>query len=279
VKDAIVVGCGIIGATISAALRLKGLDVLTIDDSRPLSGTRPSGGHLKPSWFGGMKRGDYEPAMELLSDVWGLIQEEFQVQTVLGTFSLPTLVYRVDTDKVLAAPRTVGRVVSIQLKAQYPLVELDNGDEWTSRYLVVATGAWVTEFCPRVKVTPRQGVSFRFRGELPKPFIKPWAPYKQVVAHQQTDKEIWIGDGSAILPTNWDDDRTQKCLRRCEKALGDIQATQVSKSHGLRPYCEVRNAPCLFLQLAPRVWCVTGAGKLGTIAAGWAARKLLQEIV
>src|SRR6266403_1777366 len=77
VRDVIVVGAGIIGATVSKALADQGRDVLTLDDGRPLSGTGPSGGHLKSSWFGGMEKEEWEPAMELLNETWGLIEEEF----------------------------------------------------------------------------------------------------------------------------------------------------------------------------------------------------------
>jgi glycine/D-amino acid oxidase-like deaminating enzyme len=83
-KDVIVVGAGIVGATVAKAFQAAGQDVLLIDSREPMAGTRPSGGHLKPSWLGGMKKAEYEPAMKLLDDIWGLEEAEFTIRPSLG---------------------------------------------------------------------------------------------------------------------------------------------------------------------------------------------------
>lgn len=277
-RDAIVVGCGIVGATVSLALRKQGLDVLTIDDQRPMAGTVPSGGHLKPSWFSGMKKTEYEPAIELLDDVWGLIEEPFRMRPT----GIETTVYRVDTEEVLATPRTVAKVSQIHHPANFPVVEFGGVSE-RARLLVVAAGVWCEELLGEEFGLPpiqrKRGVSFRFGGQLEHPFIKPWAPYKQVVAHQQGDDEIWVGDGSAILEQNWTDKRTRQCLGRCRSAISAGRAEPLRTLTGLRPYCKTGNDPCLLKRIGKRTWVVTGAGKSGTIGAGWAARRIVDAIV
>lgn len=273
VKDVIVVGAGIIGATIAKAFSDRGLDVVLLDDAREMSGTAPSGGHLKPSWFGDLKKKDYEPAMKLLDETWGLLEEQFSVRAVGVTWAYTT-VYRVDTDAVVSYPKETATVVSLREKENLPVVRLEDGREIQGRLLVVATGVWAQQLVPGMQITAKRGVSFRLPGQLKKgPFIKPWAPFKQVVAHQQSDSEIWVGDGSAIIAENWTDGRTQACLDRCQRAVGRIVAP-IRTLTGYRPYAK-SEGPCLLQKIGPSAWVATGAGKSGTIAAGWAAFRLL----
>lgn len=272
--DAIVVGGGIVGATISAALRLNGVSVTTLDDARALAGTPPSGGHLKPSWFGGMKKTEYEPAMELLDKVWGLKEEEFRIQPL----KVPCTVYRVDTDLVVAAPKTVARVVKVLEPTGKPTIKTKDGTEYRPRILVIATGVWANELVPEIRPVAKQGVSFRLRGVLKYPLIRPWAPYKQVVAHQQGPNEVWAGDGSALLAANWTDQRTAQCLDRCLRYTGLTNGEGTRTMTGLRPYLQTGTDPCLLKRLGTNTWVVTGAGKSGTIAAGWAAKEILRAL-
>lgn len=272
-RDIIIVGSGIIGATVSAVLRKQGMDVLTLDDRRLLAGTTPSGGHLKPSWFGGMKKTDYEPAMELLDSTWELLAEEFK----LWPTWVKTTVYRVNTDKVLLAPYTFATVQKIEHLDNYPVVRYLGGEE-RCRLLLVAAGAWCNQLLPQFNITAKRGVSYRFRKTLEEPFIKPWAPYKQIVAHQQSAEEVWVGDGTAILDKNWTDLIARKCLGRCRSALGLGRDLPLRTLEGLRPYTTNNGDPCLFTSVGPRAWIATGAGKMGTIAAGWVARRLLRMV-
>lgn len=275
--DVIVIGAGILGATIYTVMSNQGRRGLLLDDERPLSGTKPSGGHLKPSWFGDLKKTDYEPAMETLDQIWGLHQSDF----VVWPTKIKTTVYRVDTDVVMKTAKTlktVGTVDSITPQQSYPLVTYTTPDGASTvtntKLLIVAAGAWCDTLLPGLKISPKRGVSFRYAGKLPQEFIKPWAPFKQVVAHQQGPNEIWVGDGSAILSKNWTDDRTKQCQARCLGAIGGSNLL-LKTFTGVRPYCESGKDPCLLKQVTPGVWVVTGAGKSGTIAAGWAARKLV----
>ena len=143
--------------------------------------------------------------------------------------------------------------------------------------LVVATGAWAGELLPGLNVTGKAGVSFRLLGTHD-PVISPWAPYKQVVVHQQTRDTIWVGDGSTILPRNWTAQRDEQCLARCLGVVGKDKQL-VKKMYGVRPYANhPKSEPCLLRKLSPRVWVATGAGKSGTIAAGWTAWRITSEL-
>jgi hypothetical protein len=121
----------------------------------------------------------------------------------------------------------------------------------------------------------KQGVSFRFSGTVD-PFIQPWSPYKQLVAHQQGPNEIWVGDGTAILQKNWDKkDRLKECMERCRKAIGQKGTMPIKAIMGIRPYAQGSKLPYLFERLGKHTWLATGAGKMGTICAGDAARRII----
>lgn len=275
-KDVIVIGGGIIGRTAAKALADQGRDVLLLDDARPLSGTKPSGGHMKPSWFGKMPKEEYTPAIELLEQTWGVEKIEFCTYPS----ERYNTVYRVDTDVVMKYPAVNEQAHTLYKLDNYPEVVYGTPPQSERcRLLVVATGAWVPELLSHIEVKGKMGVSFRVNAKIDEPFIKPWAPYKQVVAHIQKPGEVWIGDGSAILAKNWTDQTTVKCRDRCLAAMKAKPGTRYSVLKGIRPYAQPVEDwhPCLFQQLGPRAWVATGAGKCGTISAGWVTRRLLNE--
>lgn len=271
IRDLIVVGGGIVGATVTKYISSLGFDVLLLDDRRPGAGTPPSGGHLKPSWFG-MEPEDYEPALEILDETWGLIGFKINIRPGNKT----EIIHRVDSDVVVRYPSSEETVTEISNLHNYPRVT-STADSYLGRRLLVATGVWAQQLVPSIKATSKQGVSFRLRGRV-SPFLEQWAPYKQIVAHQQSDNEVWIGDGTAVYPENWAN-RTSECLSRCVNAAGGLPL--ISSTLGTRPYCKgvPEGAPCLFRELGPRAWIATGAGKKGTIAAGWVAKRLAEMMI
>ena len=273
-KELTVIGAGILGATVAKYFREKGVDVLLIDAGLPMNGTAPSGGHLKPSWFGSMSKEEYQPSMELLNDVWGLDETQFTVWPGL----MSTTVFRVDTDQVKAYPYMKDTVRSIDLKDKFPIVRTTKKN-FQTKNLVICTGHWADQLFPHLKIQAKQGVSFRFKGVLKKSFIKPWAPYKQVVAHQQDIKEIWVGDGSAILEKNWTEERTAQCLERCTRGLSPNHSL-IRSITGIRPYCDSVSKvdPCFYKKMGRNTWLATGAGKSGTISAGWVLKNLIEEL-
>lgn len=275
--DAIVIGAGIIGTTVTAKLRAEGREVLLLDDARPGSGTGASGGHLRPSWFGSMKSEAWEPAMSTLDEIWTLHKDLFHVKTTGELVE----VFRVDTDKVMEYPRTISRVNAVEQLWNFPIVHHGEGQSDRCRLLVVSAGVWCNEIDESLMgghaIKSKHGVSFRFKAQIPSPYIQPWAPYKQIVAHQQTPSEIWIGDGMAILSQNWSKDKTKACLDRCLATLPDTMVPQHPRIIlGARPYSVplAPDQPCYLKRVHPRCWVATGAGKSGTIAAGFVANRI-----
>lgn len=324
VYDAIVVGCGIMGSTVTKALRARKLNVLALDSHEDKAGTPASGGHMKLEWSG-MDTAEFINALALLSDVWGVWRDHYTTQPLGEATDIlrTTTVHRVDIDAVVkyrqdnCAIGYVHELLNLHTNkpaVRYAHTRLDGtGLEvppWNSiwshkaecRLLVLCTGVWANSCLHGIRppeldtLQAKQGISFRWEGKLREGgFIQPWAPYKQIVGHQQSltspsmpkaRNTIWVGDGTAILENNWTKDRNSECLVRCREALTlKVEAMEHNPFRhniGLRPYVKLPKAdgkaPCLFRKLAPAVWLATGAGKNGTIAAGWVTNKLLQEL-
>lgn len=301
--DVVIIGGGIIGSTISEYFRHQGIETLLLDSNEPLSGTAPSGGHLRPSWFKGMEKEDYIPAMDVLDQCWELIEEEFRI-TAGESFKLETF-KRVNVDHVFKTPRTHAKAFRIEDKESMPLVRLRPldaepgalkgtalrggiGKAVRAKLLIVAAGYWTRGLLPEVfphdsdryLLQGKTGISFRYSGQLKTPFVEQWAPYKQIVAHNQNTEEIWIGDGTAILDKNWTASKSAQCLKRCEKFLTNHKKRKhklLKQLTGIRPFIKSGPVPCFCQRVYPNVWAVTGASKLGTIAAGWAALKIYNE--
>jgi len=277
--DAVVVGAGIVGGTIFKSLLTQGRKVLLLDDQQEQSGSNASGGHFKPSWVSSMRSDDYEDSVETLNDLWGVVEEEHRLKPLGGT----TYVSRVNPDSIkrnLSKYITSGKVTDVVARdSNCPVVLYsDQGiiKEVRTKLVIVAAGVWSPSILDLpVIIKQKKGVSFRFRGKIKSAFIKHWAPYKQIVAHQQ-GRDIWIGDGTAILEANWTRAKTRECEDRCKTALGFKNPPKKTKV-GLRPYCPTGDDPCLCVELHKNIWVATGSGKLGTIAAGWSANKIRIE--
>ena len=277
----VIVGGGIIGTTLAKSLHDRGLGCKLIDSGIPTAGTRPSGGHLKPSWFGQVPKPEWEEALNLLSETWGLIEEQF---TVWPTKKKDTI-FRVDTDKVLDYERIEDHVLGFKgINSNKPVVMLLSGEELECDRLFITAGVWCEQLLPN-RFPPgimkrKMGMSFRVTGKLRYPVVKPWAPYKQVVAHQQSKNEIWLGDGSAIVEKNWNELREEKCFETCKtNTRGLIKIKKARRLRGVRPYVKHDlKSPCLLEKLGRKVWVATGSGKSGTLSAGWAASRLLRVI-
>lgn len=278
--DCIIVGGGIIGATIAKGLTKAGQQVLVFDSKEPFAGTTPSGGHLKPSWLG-MSPKIYHPLLDLLDELWGLKEEQFKVLPE----NKPDTVYRLDTDKVnkYKASCKQEKVTWLDLTSNFPRVCTEQ-NEYRCKMVVVAAGVWCNNLLQpqgwKYSVKSKQGVSFRCKGVIKYPFISTWAPYKQIVCHQQSPNELWIGDGTAILAKNWKQTNVEACRTRCLKALSSKVAVEsVTKTLiGQRPVLDplYKGEPCYMDQVFPKVWVVTGSSKRGTIAAAWATQRLME---
>ena len=280
-SDIVVVGAGIMGATIAQAFRvLQEREVMLIDGQHPLSGTKASGGSVKPSHLTGLDKDSEKLSLDMLDSLWGLEKETFVVRPSGGF--LKADVYQIDMDKVFGVEQVLGEVTKIGRKGGVPCVvaELDGRMEVVRcNLLIVAAGMGCSKLIPKMGLDlyAKQGVSFIFPGKLEQAFVQAWAPYKQITVHNFShngEMTIWGSDGSALKPDNWSSERTLECRNRIMKAAKLKQPLETVL--GLRPFHKSNSKPCYMEELSEGMWVVTGAGKFGGIAAGWASHKLLE---
>ncbi len=282
--DAIIVGAGLFGATIAQALFMQGRTITVIDDKRPMDGSRPSGGLMKPSWFKSFGPGVYDPALKMLDSIFGVETLPFDINIGLPKglkFKIKQEdVLHVHPEEVLRLPPRLSfnqTATKVEPKnGGGGTVELKNGSVISAPLVVVAAGIWTKDLAPHVPVKPLQGASFYFRGSLPRGIIRPWAPYKQLVLHDEGNPNtVWGGDGSALKPTSWGPERTAQCLERVAGALPE-ELPLVETRMGYRPYTKAHK-PCYFEKFSKGLYIATGGAKNGMIGAGWCAHRILEE--
>ncbi|KPJ91079.1 MAG: hypothetical protein AMS18_09370 [Gemmatimonas sp. SG8_17] len=268
--DTLVVGAGLFGQVIAKALAKQGRSVVVMDDSRPMNGTAPSGMLMKPSWFAGLGSKIYDPALEVMNNLYDIQELKFKV----GPKTTSALY--VPHDQVMSMDVTPYKVLKVEDNG-HVLVEQGDNKAWLQfKLVVIAAGIWSNELTEVPKLEGKQGVSFIWNVPVSENwrdnFIMPWAPYKQVVGFRRSEKEIWAGDGTAIKPENWKESRVDECLKRCRK---HVKLERPPKAiMGIRPY--VKGAkPAYVRQQSDHVWVATGGAKNGTIAAGWAAHVIV----
>lgn len=282
VIDVAVIGGGIFGRVITGFLRREGATVSMVDDARPHSGSAAAGCVIKPSWISALSRADLDAGLLLLDDLYGVHDVRFRL------WPAPTHAdaFRVDPASILESWSGPGdwrgRATAIDDNpgdaAVVSGITRDRPFLIEARHVVVAAGVWTGELCPWVKVDGRWGWSFR-GPPAAEPVIRAWAPYKQVVALNLSDGRSWSGDGSALIESSATSARLEAARTRCMSALGVSEPTALVSTLGVRPYTNLRNggAPC-HVSRRERVIAVTGGAKNGTIAAAWAARRVLEEI-
>lgn len=293
--DVVVIGAGLFGNVIAAALRrLGGLNVVVVDDGKAGRGSFPAACLMKPSWLGSMRREDQEAALELLEHLYGVQQLEFRLP--LGK---TTNVNWVEPKKILQPPDVKGLVSHVG-RADFGWEVWVHGgvgrvEKMYAQNVIAATGFWTDQLLhmaafnklPPMAEPPvvqgQAGVAFLFpNAQLERPFISPWAPYKQLVAFNRGDG-LWIGDGSAIKSENWTAERTQQSFRRCLNALVEkVDArvlVEVETLFGIRPYVAgPQGKPSYLQEVYKDFWVATGGAKNGTAGAAWCANKLLEEL-
>lgn len=271
-----IVGGGTFGSTIGRALQEKGCNVTIFECYKKLAGSKPSGFLMKPSWFSGLGKEVYKPSLELLDKLYGLQKIKFRVGP------LKTYAYRVSREAVINDPKLkyvhqkVIRVGPSEGKGLDAFLETDK-EEYAFDLVIVAAGVWSGTLVDVPNLVGKKGVSFEWEAaKVEKNRISPWAPYKQtVVFNVPGEDKVWGGDGTALIPENWTDSRDDECLERVAK-VSKLPLDKVTKIHGIRPYIEGVK-PCLIERRGRRLWVVTGGAKNGSVAAGWAAYKMVKE--
>lgn len=264
-----IVGGGIFGCVIAKALS-EHCDVTVFDCRKKEAASKCSGFLMKPSWFDGLGKKITKPGLDTLSSLYKLQEIKFKVGP------LRTLVYRVAKDRVLGwDPLNVIQQKVIGIKENWIKTEDDNERHFDA--VILAAGIWTNRFFPKFGVTGKKGISFEWKGEVKRPFIRPWAPYKQVVVFNVPEEpnQVWGGDGSAIKPDNWTEEREKDCLKRVSKAA-ELEPEEAKQNVGIRPFVEGKTH--ILEKVGKRYWVATGGGKNGTILAGYVAHRLVEEL-
>jgi glycine/D-amino acid oxidase-like deaminating enzyme len=249
----VIVGGGLFGSLAARLARLKGYEVTVVDSNEALAASPASGGVMKPSWLTGV---DVKQAVAILEQFVAVRDVPF---TFLGT---TVHAYVVNPLDVLDPAPLRARAI----RAEDGLVVLDNGQELRG-HVLVAAGVWTNTLLPTIPVEGLAGVGFRVRGQLPVAFIKVWAPYKQIVAHQVDAAHLWVGDGSAIKDKNWTSERLEASKERCCGALPTYpKLKDVTALPGLRPKVPGQKYG-LHQRLSPRLAVSTGGAKSGMAMA------------
>jgi glycine/D-amino acid oxidase-like deaminating enzyme len=264
----LVVGAGLFGSIIAAALRARGASVIVVDDARLEAGSRPAACLMKPGWFSGLGKSVYTPALSMLEELYGVKTIKFKMGRIAqvpvkwcdpASILLPA--DRKDTVKVIRR----GRKGHVALLASGKAVQVST--------TIVAAGVWTPLLFPKIKVQGQAGVACLWPDAYTDyPTIQLWAPYKQLVAFNRGDG-LWVGDGSAIKWSNWTGERAQETVMRCCNFLGRTDPPR--RLFGIRPY--VDRSPCYLEEVERDLWVATGGAKNGTIAAAWCASELVRR--
>lgn len=275
--DAIVIGAGLFGSIIAAELRAQGRSVLTIDDRRPEAGSRPAACLMKPSWFSGLGREVTDPSLALLDRLYGVHDLSFRVGPGHAT------VHWCDPARILVEEPMEARVIGVRRASSGGWAVGLGSAALVVPLVVVAAGVWTPDLVPvEGGLQGQAGMAFLWPREVMdgiEPFIRPWAPYRQLVAFDRGDG-AWVGDGTAIKRENWTSDWEHVSYERCASAvgrlgLGDRERGVVRPMFGIRPYSKAR--PCYLREHQPGLWVATGGAKNGTIAAGWCAHEIARR--
>lgn len=294
--DVVIIGAGLFGQTIRKMAQGLGMSTLTIDDDRSMSGSKPAGCLIKPSWLASMSKPDQNLGMAALEKYWGVNQLEFRAGMMGATKRVS--VWQVPPDRILAMPPDLRAVVrgltrfndvNVQVQLEFGGGMASHVSAVSARHVVVATGmsaeslvqtsGYLCHF-PKMELKGKAGASFRVPDRMMlENIIRPWAPYKQIVAYampEMPSPTIWVGDGSTVKPENLDANRLLDSERRCLGVVGLSAWPQLSRRIGVRPYANTYGKPCYFEQWGP-ITVVTGGAKNGTIAAAWAAAQLEEQ--
>ena len=270
----IVVGNGLFGSIAATYARARGHTVTVISEERKYSASKASGCVLAPSWLNSLDKGDVQDAMAVLGELYTVQPIEFQTN-VLARFKA----HRVDPDAVLVKPDVVGTVISVADGAVKYLNQ--DGKPGTLRGTVlVAAGIWSQELITQMPpIKGLYGCSLRIQGQLATPRISVYAPYRQAVGFNLNKREVWFGDGTALIAKTWDADERNRVAKTLSRAI-DMMGAPIARSKvniGARPYVEGHKAGYLE-QLSPKLWVSTGGAKNGTVLAALQALRFEESL-
>lgn len=266
-KSVIIVGNGLFGSIAATLARSRGHEVTVVSDLQPLAASKASGCVLAPSWLSSLNARDIDTGLNVLRALYDVYDVEFK-SNLLKNFKAQ----RVDPDQVLVRPDVIEKVERVFNGK----VLLASGKELKGAVLVAA-GMWSADLVDMPKMRGLYGASVRFNSHLPTPRIHVYAPYRQAVGFQLNRKEVWFGDGTALIRKSWQeaqDARVAKTVGRAEEFFGVTGKHRVNI--GIRPYVEGHKAG-YFERPHPQTWVSTGGAKNGTVLAAAQAARFIEE--
>lgn len=275
-KKVIIIGNGLFGCIAAAAARARGHEVAVVSDQREFAASPASGCVLAPSWLSSLSAAQVSTGMQLLNELYRV--EDVKFSTLLG---LPFKAKRIDPDSILRMPDFLCSVLRVKDNG----VHLMGGKVLKADVILVAAGVWSGELVETPPIRGLYGASVRFKAHLPHPQIHVYAPYRQAVGFQLNKREVWFGDGTALIKSTWEKewrDRVAKTIARGSQMLGGDVGVAIPTFKpstiriGARPYVEGHKAG-YFRKVAPRVWVSTGGAKNGTVLAAAQAVQFLEE--
>ena len=277
--ECVVIGAGILGATIAESLRNRGKDVLVLDSMEVESGSAPCGGLIKPSRFTELDKDEYKKVINRLDDTFGLETINMILRPSMNLLKVE--IHHIDMDKIFTIKKEVGKVYHIdEKKGSIYYMNLDGKYvRILSEIIVVATGSGSVELIPKfllgTGLKVKRGFSFHIDGKVDQAFVKFWAPYKQVTIHNSQyygEDILWAGDGSALTLPSWYDKRIDEAWVRIQAEFKE-PLKLIRTVRGLRVFTKSYK-PC-FVKKFGKCWVATAAGKMGLISAGFSANKIL----
>lgn len=267
----VIVGAGLFGSIAAAVCHRAGHDVTVIDDLRPGAASLASGCLMRRSWFSGLDTVDVQRGYMLLDELYG-------VKTVhlknLGLIRGATYAVQfVDPDKILGEPYLEGRVKEVR----DGMVQLEDGSIFKGKVLIAA-GCYAGELVEMPPIQRLVGISMRFKGQLVTSRMRTYAPYRQAIAFNINEGEVWFGDGTSILQKNFVySERFATAKMRAETFFGLKFKKGTRVDVGYRPYVKGYKAG-YFSRVSENTWVSTGGAKNGTLLAAIQALKFLEAI-
>jgi glycine/D-amino acid oxidase-like deaminating enzyme len=271
----IVVGNGLFGSIAATYARAAGYSVTVLSDKRPFSASPASGCVLAPSWLSSMPSGDIANALAVLKDLYTLHNVEFKTK-LTGVFKAK----RVNTDQVLIEPDVFCRVTRVE-DGRVTYMDANRESHTLTGVVFVAAGIWCNQLIKDLpEVKGLYGASLRVPNTaLTPPVLSVYAPYRQLVAFNITDSDVWCGDGSALVDKTWAAEREQRIVKLKERVVAatGMSVEQALVTEGARPYIKEHKAGYL-QQVSPRLWVSTGGAKNGTALAAAQSYKFIKGL-
>jgi hypothetical protein len=253
----LVVGGGLFGSLAAAFARTKGVEAVVFDPGLEGAASPAAAGLFKEEWAGRSLREDYQKALPLLEQLYGvrhisLTREDGGKEVLL--FVPPAEI--LESSPVRHLVTAVGDGF------------LEAGGRRHEGWVYIAAGVWCEPFLPGLGVYSRMGAAYLFQGER-EGRMRTLGRGRQAHAFTRDPGTTYFSDGTAERQYTLEHD--QLTLKRAAE-FGLV--APVARLLGRRPYTP--GGP-VFRKVASRTWLATGGRKMGTVLGASYARRLVEE--